>query len=305
MKDAAGPFRDRVLDARLQCAQAMAGAGKADQAARTFKEIYESASQTPVRAAALSGWMAADRTQAGTILLSALQQPDQGLVVAACAMASAVETSDQRRQVAGYLTKVPETGRVALLGSLAQTRDRGLLPLVLSEAQKEKDAVQIAAVRALGPLGDRSVVAFLAATAASSTGELQRAARESLVQVRGEGVDGQILSEVQAGDAATQKELIAAISERRIEGAGDVLIRTAASQDSGVKRQALAALGEVGRQQDLPALVAMLLKGQTQELEDAIVAVGRRSSARRSHRPIRRSGPRPSGPWRCGRPLLP
>ena len=276
IKDAAGPFRDRVLDARLQCAQAIARAGKTDQAARIFKEIYESPSQTPVRTAALAGWMAADRPQAGTILLTALQQPDQGLVVAACAMASAVETADQRRQVAEYLTKVPETGRVAMLVSLAQTRDRGLLPLVLSAAQKEKDAVQIAAVRALGPLGDDSVVAFLAATAASSTGELQRAARESLVQVRGEGVDRQILKVVQTGDAATQKELITAISARRIEGASDVLIRMAASQDSGVRRQALVALGEVGRQQDLPALVAMLLKDQTPELEDAIVAIARR-----------------------------
>jgi HEAT repeat protein len=128
----------------------------------------------------------------------------------------------------------------------------------------------------LGTLGDASVVVFLAMTAASSSGPLQQAARESLVQLRAEGVDPQILKAVQAGDATTRKELISAIRERRIEGASDVLIRLAADTDADVSRQALVALGELGRSQDMPALLGMLLKAPSQGLEDALVAIGRR-----------------------------
>jgi len=276
MKDTSGPLRGRVLDACLQCAQAMAGAGKADQATRLYKLVYESPSQTHVRAAALAGWIAADRAQAGTILLSAIQQPDQGLVVAACSMVSAVESVGQRMKVAEYLPKVPEAGKTAMLTALAQTRDRGLLPLVLSAAKKEKGATQIAAVRALGALGDASVVGFLATTAASSSDKLQQAAREGLVQLPAEGVDQQILKAVRTGDVAAQKELIAAIRERRIQGASNVLVQKAAKGDPGVSRQALQALGELGTKQDLLALVGMLLKAPGQDLEDAIVAIARR-----------------------------
>ena len=271
-----GFARDRVLDACLQSAQAVASADKADQAARLYRQVYEVGSRPRIRAAALAGWISTDRAQAGTILMSALRQPDQDLVVAACPMISQVSDPAQRRQVAELLPKVPETGKVAMLTGLAQTGDRGPLVQVLSAARTEKGDAQVAAVRALGALGDKTVVGSLAAIAASSRGELRRAARDSLAQVRGDAADVEIVRMVRTAEAPIQRELITAIRARRTQGASDVLIRLAAKQDAEVRGQALLALGELGTAQDLSPLARMLLTTPGQDLEDAVVAIGRR-----------------------------
>jgi type 1 glutamine amidotransferase/HEAT repeat protein len=277
MKDASGPWKTRIMDACLQCSQVALARGRTDAATQLYKTIYDSASQTHVRAAALVGWVTADRSHAGEILLAALQQPDQGLVVAACSLVSAVDGPAQRKKVAEYLTKVPEAGRVAMLASLARTGDRTILPLVMSAAQTEKGPVQIAAVQALASLGDASTVGFLASTAGASDGELRDTARDSLVQLRGDGVDQQILKAVSGARTSAQKELIAAIRQRRIRGADQVLIRLTASSDAGVRAAAFSGLAEIGDKADLPVLVATLIKNPAnQDLEDAIVAIGRR-----------------------------
>jgi len=128
----------------------------------------------------------------------------------------------------------------------------------------------------LGALGDKTVVGSLAAIAASSRGELRRAARDSLAQVRGDAADVEIVRMVRTAEAPIQRELITAIRARRTQGASDVLIHLAARQDAEVRGQALLALGELGTAQDLSPLARMLLTTPNQDLEDAVVAIGRR-----------------------------
>lgn len=271
-----GPARDRVLEACLQAAQAMARAGGRERAGQIYRQVYEVGSKPRIRAAALAGRVDTDRAQAGPILLSALREPDQDLVVAASALVGRIGDPTHRRQVAEFLPGLPGPGKVVMLTALAQTGDQGLSAQVLTAARNEKGDPQVAAVRALGPLGDRSVVAFLAQTAAAAEGELRQAARDSLAQLGCDGADEEILSRVQTAEGAVQRELVAAIRARRTPGASDTLIRLAAHQDAEVRGQALLALGEMGTAQDLLPLAGLLLKTPSQGLEDAVVAVGRR-----------------------------
>jgi len=271
-----GPARDRVSEACLKAAQTMAREGKGPQAGQIYKQVYEAGSSSRIRAAALAGRIETDRAQAGPILLSALRQPDQDLVVAACPMISQIRDPDQRRQLAEFLPKVPEAGTVAMLTALAQTGDRGLCAQVLSAARTEKGDAQVAAVRALGPLGDKTAVSPLVAVAASSQGELRQAARDSLAQIWGDQVDAEIVRTVRTAEAPIQRELIRAIRARGTQGASDTLIRIATQQDAEARAQALLALGELGTAQDLAAVAGLLLKAPSQELEDAVVAIGQR-----------------------------
>jgi len=230
-------------------------------------------------AAAMPAFAAQD--DAIAIVIDVLKGSDQTMQAAVIAMVREMPGTEITQALARELPNLSAVGQVQLLSALGDRGDPGALPAVTTAANSADQSVRIAALKALGQLGDVSsppyVWRMLAQKAAAAGGEEQKAARESLYRLRGPEVDKAIMAGIAQADAKTKVELISSIGERNISGGANTLLQTAQDPDRGVRLESLRVLKTVAGQQDLPALVTLLLNLKSDsdrtEAEKTIAAV--------------------------------
>ena len=153
----------------------------------------------------------------------------------------------------------------------------------VAELVKSADAdVRLAAIEALGRIGDEdSSVPLLAQMAAGDDAEAAKAARKSLALINGPAIDNAFVKLLQSDDAKIKTEAISALADRNAQQLVPEILKVAADPNEKLRQDAFKTLAKLGRAEDVPALVGLLVKetadGPRAQAESAIVAVARKA----------------------------
>jgi HEAT repeat protein len=211
------------------------------------------------------------------MVIDTLKSNDPQMQSGAIAIVRDIPGPEVTKALAQELPKLPATAQVQLLSALGDRGDATALPAVIEACKSQEESVRVAALRAVGQLGNVSVIPLLAERAAATRGNEQKAAREGLYRLRGPEVDAAILKSLASVSAGVKAELIGAVGERNIGGAVETLLQTAKDADRKVRLESLRVLRIIGRPEDMPALVNLLLETKDEadrgEAEKLVAAV--------------------------------
>jgi len=286
-------LHNAVLDACLVCADRLAGRGNRREAARICQSIFDSKEARHYRLAAMRGLVRVlPEEQAVAIIAQALESNDAELQGAAGQ--SAVEMPGQAagQALGRKLPSLTPAAQVIVLRALGDRGDTSARPAV-ADAVKSKDGpVRLAAIEAMGKVGDGSSVGALAEAAAGSGGAERDAARSSLAILRGADVDSAVLAAIPKAEVKARCELVRVLPVRRAASAVPTLLALAVKDaDESVRIEALIGLAALGGEAQLPALVAILAKpqseGEAKAVEAAVTSVmSRMADADRRAEPV-------------------
>ncbi len=221
------------------------------------------------------------------MVIDALKSPDAEMQTGAIAIVREIPGPEVTKALAQELPNLGAIAQVQLISALADRGDALALPAVIEAGKSQDESVRIASLKAIGQLGNASSVAVLADRAATSKGAEQKAARESLYRLRSAEVDAAILQSLPAAKAEVKAELVTAIGERNIANSVETLLKTARDEDRKVRVESLKVLKIVGKPEDLPAMVNLLLetKGEADrnEAEKTIAVVAHKIEDKTRH----------------------
>ncbi|MDR0870383.1 MAG: hypothetical protein LBN39_06280 [Planctomycetaceae bacterium] len=144
------------------------------------------------------------------------------------------------------------------------------LPVIETLTKSGDDKVQVAAVDSLRYVGGPSSLPVLL-TAVKGSEKVAAAAKNTLENLSGKEIDDAIVKLLSSSDAATKITAINLISERRIKTGA--LQKELGNADAGVRKAALDAMGQTATLGDLPMLLKVLDKADSDEEADSIVEI--------------------------------
>jgi len=269
-----------IVDAYLDCAEALRVAGNRESAASMYVRILDSDQPGHVRAAALQGLsLTAPAGAAVTRVVAALKSDDRQLQVVAAKVARGIPGPQPTLLLATALPDLPSSSQVLLIRAMADRADAAARAAVMKACSSEDAGVRAAALEALGTLGDATSIPVLIEAATTGTDTERASARTSLVALRGEGVDEALIARASGADAREQVESITALTARAVTEAVPALLKDAGSEKREVRVAAVAGLRELADAQHVPPLVDLLANadaGDRDEVRKMLVAVARR-----------------------------
>jgi HEAT repeat protein len=272
-----GPERLRATaaDAALTGAERLLAAKKREQAVALYDAVRMATVPPHLRAAALYRGILA-RGEAGVpTLVANLGCKEPFAIQAALHAARQLPGDKVSEALASELKKGSPALQAQLIEVLVDRGDAGALGGIESLAVKGAPAVRQAALKALGKVGKASSVAPLL-EAAAGDGEEAGAARASLRTIGGESVEAAILASLQTAGADLRAELIDVLADRHCVAAVPALLREAAGGDGSIAKAAWKGLGVLAGAGELPAMLALLVRGgeaTARDAESAIVKV--------------------------------
>ncbi|MHC4421947.1 MAG: HEAT repeat domain-containing protein, partial [Planctomycetota bacterium] len=262
-----------VADALLVCADDLSRKRAWAQAARLYRSVMTKAGTQQRRMAAIRGLAEAE----GPAMIAELLDHDDPVWRGfAAEVVRSVRHPGATRAFVNTLDDLPAAQQAVLIAALGDRGDPAALPALLQALQQPDPDVRRAALRAVGSLGDGSAVPELGRLAVSPDDEEASLARASLRRLGSDDADTAIARGVATAAPSERIELIAALGDRGASGHADVVLAAARDADAGVRRASFTALEQIGRPQDLRALVQLLVSAATdqdrQEAETAVIA---------------------------------
>lgn len=261
-----------VADALLMVASNEKGPA-ADQ---IYKKLQTSDNEA-VRMAVLRGMARADGAKAVPALEAALKSNSPRLRGVAVRELAVLDRSALMRQT--------DVAPVEVLTALADSGQADVVTVLEQHLTAEAAPVRVAALNGLAKVGTAKDIPLVAAKAAETAGPEQAAARSALASIRGAGADAAVLNAIPSAAPGVKVELIRAAGERGIRSASDTLLKTATDPNKAVRAESIRALRETAGPEQVPALVALLMKTQDdnerKEYERAVAFAIRRSKEAR------------------------
>ncbi len=272
----------RMVDAYLNCADALCATGNREAAAAMYGRVLDSDLPGYVRAAALQGCsVAAPAGAVVTRVVAALKSGDKQLEMVAAEVARGIPGPQASLLLATALSGLPSGSQVRLIRAMADRGDGAAREAVTRACGSEDARVRAAALEALGTVGDVTSIPMLIKATGGTEAE-RTAARTSLVALRGQGVDEALIARLNAADAREQVEVITAVTSRGVVEAVPAMLKAAGSNKREVRAAAVAGLRELAEAQHVPAMVDLFASadaGERDEVRKMLVAVARRCKA--------------------------
>jgi HEAT repeat protein len=169
------------------------------------------------------------------------------------------------------LPKLTPDAQARLIDSLGTRADKTARSAIVEMLKSPEEQVRTAALRALGFLGQADDVPLMAQSLTAGGDAEKTAAKRSLEQIRAEGVDEKIVLELKvANDPRRQIALIEIVQLRKATAAMPVLLDLAVSEKADIRAAAMQALGQLAGAEDIPKLVAVLLKTESGPQREAV-----------------------------------
>jgi HEAT repeat protein/type 1 glutamine amidotransferase len=267
-------------DAYLTCADKALAQRNIRRAFQAYQRLYVPAEPVTIRVAALRGIIAAIPQNGSAHIIDILKGDDRQMQSMVVGLLRDIPGTKMTKAIAAELPNLSVSGQVQLLSALANRGDQSAFPAVLDAVKSSEADVRVAALDALGLLGNASTVDLLAKTAATVTGPEREAARRSLYRLGAPGTDRKILAGIPQADPKVKVELIRSIGERNVAAGVATLLKTAQDSEGKVRLESLKVLKTIAEPKDVPALIDLLLKVQTEaerrEAENTAAAVARK-----------------------------
>jgi HEAT repeat protein len=267
-----GLLQKAITDAMMDRAVHALDQGDQVLARRIYGSLYEPNEATSTRATALRGLalVGGDMT---TLLTEAITADAPELQQAAVQAARALHDAKVNSTLAAMLPRLSSTTQEQLLQLLTDQPDLAYLDHVLPLVNNDNETVQIYALKALSAMGNEKSVDALVAIANQSQGILKDTATESLARISGEGVEAHIAKIADSGDEKTRAIAISSFADRYTLEAVPALLRYAAEDSNNIRRTAFKSLAKVTSDDDVPALVDLMMNGHPKSRKDAAAAL--------------------------------
>ncbi len=168
----------------------------------------------------------------------------------------------QTQAFAAQLPKLDDSARAALITALGDRGDAAARPAVLEQLGSTNEDVRAAALVALGEIGSASDLAVLLKSLTSASGAEQQAARIALTRMRDATLVKTIAAESKSAGPQLRGKLIEVLAARRATGELDAIIAATTDSDGGVRTIAMNALGQIGKPDQLAAMLPGVLKAE-------------------------------------------
>jgi HEAT repeat protein len=258
-------FDPAVADAMLACADVLSRKRAWKQAAGLYRSVLTGAVTRHRRMAAIRGLAETEGPTATQTIVDLLDHHDPAWRGFAAEVVRSVRHPGATQAFVTALENLPAAQQALLIPALGDRGDPAALPALITALQHPDAQVRRSALPALGSLGDGSAVPGLGRMAASPDGEEATLARASLRRLRSADADAAIARRAATAAPSERLELIAALGDRGASGHADVVLAAARDADGRVRRASLTALEQIGRPQDLGALVELLVSAATDQ----------------------------------------
>jgi len=250
-------------NAYLMCADKMLAEGQQREAVQIYREMITPSNGTWIRIAAYKGLVSAEKDKAVPLILALLKDRDLNLQRAAGKFITEMPGPANTKALAEQLGDLSPDAQVVLLSALEARGDKTAGLYVARIVNSRNKTVRLAAIKALAVLGDASDVELLAEKSATDR-ETGKASMDALSRLSGPGVSGALISVAQSrADTPVRVNVIETLTDRRETEAVPVLLVLAKDDNRDIRQAAYKALGVLSEQQDLPAMVSMLLSAES------------------------------------------
>jgi HEAT repeat protein len=164
---------------------------------------------------------------------------------------------------AAQLPKLDAPAQIALLSALADRGDLVARPAVLEllESGAGND-VRAAAVHALGKLGEPADLPLLIKSLSAKSDPEKRAAKSSLTRIRGAAISTALAASLDGAAPPVKVSLVEVLAARRARDVLPALVKETVDDNGQVRSAAMSALGQIGRPEQLAAMLPGVLKAE-------------------------------------------
>jgi HEAT repeat protein len=171
---------------------------------------------------------------------------------------------------AAQLSKLDAGGQISLISALGDRGDAAARPAASELLKMSNDEnVRAAVLGMFAKLGAADDVRLLVESMSAGSAAERNAARQGLVQLRGDNANAAIASVERSATGAQKAALIDVLAARRAIGETPAFIASIGDADPQVRTAAMNALGQLGRPEELPAMIDGVLKAQKGGERDA------------------------------------
>ena len=164
---------------------------------------------------------------------------------------------------ANQLKTLDAEHQIALLSALSDRGDVAARTAVVELIASSKDeSVRASAINSLGRLGTAADLPLLIKTLSAASGAEQSAARRSLVQMVGDSINKTLAAELKSSAPGVKSALIEILATRRATDTLPALVAATVDDNAQVRSAAMSALGQIGRVEQIAALLPGVLKAQ-------------------------------------------
>ncbi|MGD0088652.1 MAG: HEAT repeat domain-containing protein [Planctomycetota bacterium] len=255
-----------ATDAYLLLADKLAEKGDKDSALAMAKKML--AAQGHVKCAAIITLGRAGGAAEVNTILDLMNDPDVKIRGAGVEALNVMTSKEATKAIAEKVKTANPDLKVTLLRALTTRADKDTLPTFVAAAEDADENVKTEAVKGLAVVGDASVIPLLLKVSVAA-GKPQEAARFSLDRLAGNDIDSTMIAALEKGDPKVKAELARSLAARRAESAVPALLKCAEDGDGAVRQEAWKALGTLADNKVLPQLVALFVKTQDADREEA------------------------------------
>ncbi|MEI7730373.1 MAG: HEAT repeat domain-containing protein [Verrucomicrobiota bacterium] len=259
-----------LAEGSFWCAKNLAAHGKKEAAISLYGFVRQANVPKYIAAAAARNLVLLQGQDGAALLGEMVRSNEQEMLNAALLAAREVPGAKITKALMSELDKLPGAQQALVLAVLGDRRDPVALPVVRDLAKRGESAARVAALKVLGQMGDASVVPVLFDAATDADSVVSKAASETLAVLPGKEADTAIAEMVSKGGERSRQAAIEAVAQRRVTLANAAMVTIVAGENAVLTKAALKALNETGSANEVPGLLACLLKTGDKSLMEAV-----------------------------------
>ncbi len=166
-------------------------------------------------------------------------------------------------KIAAQLSKLDAAGAIGLLRALGDRGDGACRESALGLLGTSKDEnIRAAVLETLGELSQPGDLPTIMKSLTAVSAVESAAARQALTQMRGDAISSALAEALQSSPAASKAGLIEVLAARRAVDQLPTFTAATLDGDPQVRAAAMAALGQIGKPEQLAAMIPGVLKAQ-------------------------------------------
>lgn len=271
--------RTRAPTLYLLYARRLSESGHKTQCAAICRKLiagYTAPQESHIPCAALSLMADALGRNAFADLIQAMDSPDPALRARALELAGRIPGEEATARWIEKMEEAPTDVQAQIIAMLGRRGDAMALPVLREKLKSPHKVVKLASVPAAVRLGGEAVFPDLLSMLRTDQGDEIAAVKQALLQFPGQPLIPETVKILDKVPSPSQVALMEILSARHAKEHADVFFIRVGSENQDIRRAALAGLANLAGPQDMPRLIAMLLKTENNQgirrIQDAIVA---------------------------------
>lgn len=275
--------RAAAAEALIVCAEGWMRLGQASRAAALYEQVRAANISHQRTLEATRGAILARGKGGLGLLASELESPDRSAFHMALRTAREVREPAVGSLLAKLFRKSADDRKAGLLYALSDRGDERTHEIAVAALGSAALDVRLAGVETLIRTGSADALAPLVKAARDADEQIARAARTGITLLRGRAIDQALVALLSEKDVEVRRLAVELVRQRQLDTAVSALLKNAATEpDEALRTDYYEALGELAGEEQIPDLIARLLKsdgssGTEQALRAVVARVARPS----------------------------